>query len=248
MDLQVIRDRIVKAEQKLEKLFKKKERITIALNGGKNPYYYDESSMRACLRDIKDCQDNIQKLRSKLALEEKRLSMRIPVIEEFLNRWGLKAFEFYNLELNRLREFNSQADIRKDELKKQIKANGINPNGIEADKILDKHGLSYRALEKDKRSRFSSIAIKLEYDYNWKDTLNKIIEREKENKRNMLMERVMNVTGRVTDARQLFIADNGEINGIVIGENGSAKINTIYAGGYNIQCLHFRVLVHEVNR
>lgn len=34
---------------------------------------------------------------------------------------------------------------------------------------------------------------------------------------------------------------------MIQGENGKCKIETIYAGGYNIQCLHYRVLVHKVN-
>ena len=39
---------------------------------------------------------------------------------------------------------------------------------------------------------------------------------------------------------------NGEINGIAEGEKGRAKVETIGAGGYNIQCYHFRVLVNKI--
>ncbi|MNM78954.1 hypothetical protein D3C81_908740 [compost metagenome] len=62
----------------------------------------------------------------------------------------------------------------------------------------------------------------------------------------MMVYRVTEETGKLTDASGLHIGSNGEINGLVVGEKGSAVIETILAGGYNIQCLHFRVLVKPV--
>lgn len=58
-----------------------------------------------------------------------------------------------------------------------------------------------------------------------------------------LYERCSAYTGNVLEVKYANIANNGEINGVVIGESGSAEIRTIIAGGYNIQCLHYRVLV-----
>lgn len=36
------------------------------------------------------------------------------------------------------------------------------------------------------------------------------------------------------------------LNGIFKGENGTVRVQTVFAGGYNIQCLHMRTLVHEI--
>lgn len=55
--------------------------------------------------------------------------------------------------------------------------------------------------------------------------------------------RVQKRCGNITDASNLTIGDNGTINGKIIGAKGSANVETIRAGGYNIQCLHFRVLI-----
>ena len=50
--------------------------------------------------------------------------------------------------------------------------------------------------------------------------------------------------GKLTDVNFGRIGMDGSFNGTVTGEKGSANIRTILAGGYNIQCLHYRVLVN----
>ena len=65
-----------------------------------------------------------------------------------------------------------------------------------------------------------------------------------------LWKRVKDITGPVTDVTNLHITNANEfeglaLNGYVIGENGVADVESILAGGYNIQKLHIRTLVHE---
>lgn len=59
-----------------------------------------------------------------------------------------------------------------------------------------------------------------------------------------LVSRVQKKVGEVTDWN-LYIAGN-HLNGTVTGTQGKAKVETIIAGGYNIQCLHNRVLVNRI--
>lgn len=65
-----------------------------------------------------------------------------------------------------------------------------------------------------------------------------------------LVTRTVEITGQITDAKYLRVeSDNNGysiINGIVIGEKGKARVESIGAGGYNIQRYHIRVLVKEV--
>ena len=78
-----------------------------------------------------------------------------------------------------------------------------------------------------------------------KDWLDAQIEQEKNNKLIDLMSRVTKITGTITDAKGLYI-ENGDVNGIIVGERGKAKIQTIGAGGYNVQVFHYRVLINEI--
>ncbi len=59
-----------------------------------------------------------------------------------------------------------------------------------------------------------------------------------------LLSLINNQVGTITKMI-IHDGDNGEFNGIVHGESGTVTIKTITAGGYNIQPLHFRMLVKK---
>ena len=62
-----------------------------------------------------------------------------------------------------------------------------------------------------------------------------------------LLDRVIEKTGTIVDASGLVVTagNNGYavINGCIKGENGSCVVESISAGGYNIQRYHIRTLV-----
>jgi len=62
-----------------------------------------------------------------------------------------------------------------------------------------------------------------------------------------LFNRVKAITGNVTNWDNIYYGGKA-LNGFVEGENGKAEVETIEAGGYNIQRYHLRVLVKEINK
>ena len=62
-----------------------------------------------------------------------------------------------------------------------------------------------------------------------------------------LYSRINAITGEVTDWSYIEY-NGGALNGIVHGQLGSVRVESILAGGYNIQRLHVRVLVHEIKK
>lgn len=78
------------------------------------------------------------------------------------------------------------------------------------------------------------------------EKLNKILDKEVQAKYDDLCNRITAVVGNIEDVSKLYIAPTGQLNGIVIGSLGSAKVETIGAGGWNIQCWHYRTLVNKL--
>jgi hypothetical protein len=197
------------------------------------------------LRDLEIQLENLYKQKEKV--KTKNEIERIPVIEEFLEQWKIKAIEWYTQNYNSLLEYIKERSNKQKQFEQWKQEKGIfHYNSKEAKEKEVELGIDYKTHTMRMKMRFNVLTLKL-YDNrnNWKQILEKEIELDKNNKRALFVNRVKEITGLINDAKGLSIGDNGEINGIVIGELGKAKVETISAGGYNIQCWHFRVLVHK---
>jgi hypothetical protein len=148
-------------------------------------------------------------------------------IKEFINSWKLRAINYYHQAI--------------EDFKKEYK------------ELIEKYSHTNYDYRKEKRQlfeKYNQIVLDLSFGYSSKDReerLLKIIERDATLKEKTLIARVNKEVGLIVKALNLKVGLNGELNGTIKGENGICKIETIYAGGYNIQCLHYRVLVHRVN-
>ena len=73
--------------------------------------------------------------------------------------------------------------------------------------------------------------------------LEKFLDKEVEIKKANLIKKIEAKAGTIIDADKLYFGADGSINGYVTGNIKQVEVETIYAGGYNVQCLHYRVLV-----
>lgn len=248
--IEFINKRIEGKEKEITKLTKKLERIAKAkaTNWEVNPYYYREDDEKYATRDLAAAVKALEDYKAQLAEEEaKDASRNVKVIIEFLENWKENMRKYYH-----------------GAFPKYLEAKAEYYNADKADRDAEwatKDTAEYKEIRnrRDKRSKqFRSTWTFIQpyetserrnghYEKVFDDkTFEKDIKREAELKYDDMINRVMRITGKITDAAGLEIGLKGDLNGFIKGENGVAKLTTIGAGGYNIQCFHFRTLVHEI--
>jgi len=153
--------------------------------------------------------------------------------KEKIQYWQVKL-ESANAECKRLMEIPEQLKELKVELEKDITETNINlKNQMWAERDQDSDGFYKKYNAQDRELMWKSDSE---------------IERDAKHEAKMwvlnLISRVEKKVGEITNWK-VYIATKS-LNGIVEGTRGKVKIETIGAGGYNIQCFHHRVLVNRV--
>ena len=249
-----IDEKISSAKAKVEKLSNKITRYenkleeAAAHNFDENYYSKDtyEWDIRGAKEDFAKAKKYLQKLEDKKAEDESDSIRRakinkIPVFEEFLDNYRKECFEFENKSFEKSLNFAIEWEKETHRILKDV--------AFYSNEVLKKAKHSYDDFRKE-MVKLASREV-TEYfgrfgynDENWNEFIADLIEKDVEDKRNIFYDRVSEKAGNIVDAR-LRIGDNGEINGWVTGDKATVTVDTITAGGWNIQCRHFRVLVHE---
>lgn len=76
--------------------------------------------------------------------------------------------------------------------------------------------------------------------------IKKMVADEKTGKLYWLNESVKGYVGTITDASCLSVSPKGDLLGNIHGTKGSCHIQSVMAGGWNIQRFHFRTLIHAL--
>lgn len=181
---------------------------------------------------------------------------KIPAIWDFLQNWRKEAYEFFISNVKLFKELKDHEDQSYEAFKKTEEYNTqYNSYGTYKYSIID-----YRIRNKWEERYYSPIhrVTREIYRYNgsWDDEkLNKILDKDVQNKYNDFVLRITEKAGTIQDASGLRMASNGIINGEVIGDKNKVRVETITAGGYNQdtivnvkhgQILHYRVLVNII--
>lgn len=197
-------------------------------------------------------------------------------IRDFLDAWEKRAVEWHRKNYERFVEFLKELDKEEievgkcvimehgtEEAKKQFMDFYNTDNDRECwqcihnrnfnirkqmNEALKEARLDYRG-RKERESKYGQMALKMHEFYREEERnawLCKVIAEDKKQKMIDFVRRIEEIAGAIEDVSYLSISPQGELDGLVIGKKGKAKVNTISAGGWNIQCFHYRVLVSEV--
>lgn len=259
------KQRIDSCKSKLEKLQKKLERILKAEKSNyeqNNPYYYSDYDKRYTLREIEEIKAKLVEYENKYNIQvEKENSRNVQVIIDFLNSWKEKVFAEYSRDLRDA--FNMKVEVRR--LYPSFTTPKNSPEYLEWQEVNKEYNervkgiYSYELCMNPWTKREEKQKVKVE-DGIWEyianylqyitleealNKLNKELDDEMNRKYDFIIERTNKIVGEITDVTNIRIASNGELNGIIIGSRGQAKVTTIIANG-PIRIAHFRVLVKEV--
>lgn len=117
------------------------------------------------------------------------------------------------------------------------------------EEFLKERGLDYRSIREKLAARTDQITnrlLEIRDETEREQWLENVLEDEKKAKLADLISRINKVVGTITDASGLDIGGKGDINGIIIGTEGKAVIETFGVAGYNIVCFHFRTTIREI--
>lgn len=221
-------------------------------------------------KKIKETQAMIMDIETKIDLENNKdmfIQNTAPrVIIEFVENWKKLAHNWYVHRYNtyikfkrELKEKERQARINiintqecyveyRDKVNDNYYLLNAHPRNV-MDNELKKLKLDYKSIDKELKA-FGADILRLEQldgDRERADYLEKMLEEQKRALILDLLQRITSKSGEIVDANNLYLSSSGQINGYIIGKKATVKVETIGAGGYNIQCFHFRTLVNEVN-
>lgn len=276
MTKEQLQDRIQKSNIKIEKIEKRIKKWQNAqtreaflkadgwlLNMGRDEEYLWNEYIKDCnkeldyaIQDLHDAQLTLEKyqnaLNLELAKEDEFNNNRILVIWDFLLNYKEQVAEYIRKNVEVLNEYykvnsqmcdwhnNNSYKVYNGEMTRE-EYNNVYNELRRKEKELEENIHPYTKLcatrdyTKEHSQRYIDEA-----------KLEEILLKDCKARYFQLVKEVTEITGIITDAQDLKIRA-GELNGIIIGERGKAKVQTFSAGGWHIQCYHYRTRVDRIN-
>lgn len=203
-------------------------------------YSWNIDAIKSTLNNIKEQEQIVANWKTKIELQKTKDDefANIPeVVKEFIHAWRIKAFDVI---MKNIEAYKEEYCIARDVYEANSDWNSSQEERRQAYSI-------FRNKEKELKQEYGALVVSLAFSRDKEVELNKILDREEKAKIFDLITRVTKVVGTIIDASGLSIGrQNGELNGIVVGTEGKCHVETIGAGGYNIQIYHYRVLVKPI--
>lgn len=211
-----------------------------------------DEAQRAYL-DLAEAKNTLRKYNTELdKLTNFENEEKIPVIWNFLQKWRKDVYDYV------LENAVLYTELRHNEEQAWNKYLEEHPNLVDKEDKWYSYKLrqaKYNWLE-SYYAAINSLTKSVTDYFGNVDTnqLNKILDEDVKNKYTNLVHQITQYTGVITDASGLSIGAKGDINGVVIGEKGKAKVQTFGAGGYTTgivnvkhgQIFHYRTRVDPV--
>ncbi len=243
--IEFITKRIQGKQKEIDKLNKKIERIQKAKqsNWENNPYYYSEYDLTSTEKELNYATKQLDNLQSDLKIaNEKANSRDVLAITQFLDAWLQRNIEFYT-------EEKKKYDISLSDYY-QHDRNYCNWFNTQRHSATKEERNETEKAHKEYKIKFKKDWIHItQFEHGakeWHETMQNDLKEEYNRKYDYIIEKTNDIVGEITDASYLSIDEKGNLNGYIIGTRGKASVNTIGAGGYNIQCYHFRTIIHEM--
>lgn len=150
------------------------------------------------------------------------------VLDPFFNAWAERVIEWFE---------TTKANYREDH--KVLDARFAHEVGYSKD-----HSNAYRELERTWEKAVGRGWLQT-IKYDKRGAVEKRVRRDMQDRKVYLIAKVEEKVGLITEVK-LHIGINYAPNGLVIGDKGSVRVESIEAGGWNIQCFHYRVLVKPI--
>ena len=266
MTKQQLAERIQKTQSKIEKIEKRIKKWQDAqcekefikkdgwlLNMGRDKTYLYNEYIKECnweldraIQDLHDTQLTLEKYQNALNLEVVKdnefENNRIIVIWDFLLHYKEQVAKYIRNNMTVLNEYyevdSEMCDWH---------------NGHRNENNYKEHLQELRQKERELEEAIHPITKLVAKSAGYhqpkivdEDKLNEILLKECKLRYFQLVDEVTKYTGIITDATNLNMR-GGELNGIIIGEKGKAKVQTFSAGGWNIQCFHYRTKVTNIS-
>ena len=153
-------------------------------------------------------------------------------LDTFIKNWEESAVEYYlDLKAQRKAIFDHRWELMEKYGFQSYDRNTILPEDYKA------------AKEAERSFDFKLTKQSLHIIRHDEKRMKALITKEAETKKKNLINRIEKKAGKFVDCGELFIGFDGNINGYIEGDLKRVNVSTIYAGGHNIQCLHYRILV-----
>lgn len=213
-----------------------------------------KDSVESATKALKEFRNKLESYNADLAvIIEKENSRNIQVIIDFLDRWKELNVKFYKDSVPLYAEALKEYYEKHNEWTKYQNANWKLRGTPEYKERASAHK-AYSAKFNRTWNYLVSYVLSIYNQANdcrdyilHEDKLRADLKAEAERKYDFIIEKTNEIVGTITDASGLHIGAKGDLNGIIIGERGSASVQTIGAGGYNIQCYHFRTIIRKIN-